>query len=249
MKILKEIGGFIVLSGPLFPLLVYFILAIVVSIVATVKGARRGRKRWGIYSFLMFSLILFWETPLVLHQYRDACENQAGFVVHKTLDQWKQENPGVAETLIPSKVPEQYLIESEHDGRVKHYRLPDGMEVTARFWAGGKSQGADFKRPDDTKGYWLNQRFIWETKRTQGLLVGKVDERVVDRKTGEIVAQYIDFASHPPWRTDGEWFLLNPQNWKFWLGRESCKRAGQNLPKKRFNEFYHLIKYQEEIKL
>ena len=249
MKIIKEIGGFIVLTGPLFPLLVYCIIAIVVSIVATVKGAKRGKKRWGIYTFLVFFLVLFWETPLVLNQFSSECENHAGFTVHKTLEQWKVENPGVAETLMPSKVPEEYMVKSERDGRIKHYRLPGGMEVTARFWTGGKSQGADFIRPDGSKGYWLNQRFIWEAKRTQGLMLSRQDERIVDLVTGEVMAQYVDFASYPPGRTDGEWFLLNPQNWKFWLGRGSCEKDGHKVSRRQFSEFKHLIKFQEEIKL
>ena len=58
MKLLKEIGGFIVLSGPLFFLLIYFVIAVVVSIIAARQGAKRGKKRWGLYTALVFFLIM-----------------------------------------------------------------------------------------------------------------------------------------------------------------------------------------------
>ncbi len=228
MKLLKGIGGFIVLSGPLFFLLVYFIIAVVLSIIAARQGAKRGKKRWGLYTALVFILIMFWDLPLVLGTRWYQCTNNAGFTVHKTLEQWQQANPGVAETLIPSKVPEQYLVKSEQGGLEKFYRLPDGMEIKARFWKGGKSQGASFKRPDGTKGYWLNQRFIWETFYTgrnwQG--IGSIDERIIDSQTGQVMAQYIDFNSSPTWSKRGrDWNPINPQNLKFWLAHGKCPKG------------------------
>ena len=234
MKIFKEILGFIVLAGPLFPLLVYFVLAVGLSIFATAKGAKRGKKRWGVYVFLTYLLIMFWDLPIVLGTFKYECENNAGFTVHKTLERWQAENPGVAETLVPYKVPEEYLVKSEHNGRVKHYRLPDGIEVKTRFWTGGKVKGSSFKRPDGTHGSWLNQRFIWETFHSSRSFarVGKKDERIIDRLTGEVMAQRVDFSSSAgPDFTDGDWNGFNPQHLKVWLWHESCPSREYPNPK------------------
>ena len=234
MKILKEIGGFIVLSGPLFPLLIYFIIAVGLSIFAAVKGAKRGRKRWGVYVFLVYLLIMFWDLPIVLSAFEYECKNNAGFTVHKTLEQWQEENPGVAETLVPYKVPEEYLVKSEHKGRVKHYRLPDGREIKAEFTPNGTRRSTRFRRPDGTGGFWLNQRFIWETFHSSRSFVwiGKKDQRIIDRLTGEVMAQRIDFSSSAgPDFTDREWNGFNPQHLKVWLWHESCPSGEYPNPK------------------
>lgn len=234
MKIFKEILGFIILAGPLFPLLVYFVLAVGLSIFATAKGARRGKKRWGVYVFMTYLLIMFWDLPIVLGTFKYECENNAGFTVHKTLAQWQEENPGVAETLVPYKVPEEYLVKSERNGRVKHYQLPGGMKIEASFWAGGKPNGAKFKRTDGTRGYWLNQRFIWESfyLLEPNARVAKKTKRIIDWQTSEVMAEHIDFSSHPSPGTKTEnWISFNPQHLKFWLGRPGCPKGEYPNPK------------------
>lgn len=249
MKLLKEIGGFIVLSGPLFFLLIYFVIAVVVSIIAARQGAKRGKKRWGLYTALVFFLIMFWDLPLVLGTRWYQCANHAGFTVYKTLEQWQLENPGVAETLRPSKVPEQYLVKSERNGRVKYYRLPNGTEMKAEFTPNGTPRTVRFNRPDGTSGYWLNQRFIWETFHSYRSIVrvGKKDEQIIDSQTGEVMAQYIDFSSHPTGASRRDWNPLNPQHLKFWLGHGSCERgAGYHTRplEYSFNRLKTLFMYQ-----
>ncbi|AFJ03705.1 hypothetical protein Q7C_2584 [Methylophaga frappieri] len=53
----------------------------------------------------MYSLILWDFIPThFMQQYH--CATDAGFTVYKSIDQWKQENPGVAETLTPIDKPD-----------------------------------------------------------------------------------------------------------------------------------------------
>jgi hypothetical protein len=69
------------------------------------KAAREARARgisgwkWGVPAALVMYHLLLWDWVPTVIAHRYYCQKDAGFVVHKTLDQWKQENPGVAETL------------------------------------------------------------------------------------------------------------------------------------------------------
>lgn len=78
-------------------------LAISVGVVKwTIRWARKtGRsvRRWGIVAGFAMYLLVFWDhiPTLMLHKYY--CATKAGFWVYKTPEQWKAENPGVAETL------------------------------------------------------------------------------------------------------------------------------------------------------
>lgn len=77
----------------------------------------------------------------------------------------------------------------------------------------------------------LNQRFMWEfTDRHLLFRVSEHRERIIDSKTGETLAEYIDFGT--------KWFKVS-----------SCESAGHNLAKKQFNELFHLVKYKEGIDL
>lgn len=55
--------------------------------------------KWGVPAGLVMYHLLLWDWVPTLMAYRHYCQKDAGFVVHKTLAQWKLENPGVAETL------------------------------------------------------------------------------------------------------------------------------------------------------
>ncbi len=241
MKILKEIGGFIVLSGPLFPLLVYFIIAVTATIVATRKGAKRGKKRWGIYTALVFFLIMFGDLPLVLGTFKYECANRAGFTVYKTLEQWQQENPGVAETLSPDKLPEPYFYKTEpaykgqksghHD---RYYRYPNGTELRVSYRKNGKVDHTRLKYPGSTSAHWLNERFAWTTRLTLRPFarITEKSELIIDLETDEVLAEFVDFSSHPtPGTKKKDWNPLNPQHLKFWLGHKKCPKGEFPNPK------------------
>lgn len=89
--------------GLLFLLAFGIYLAVAVWVVkVTVRWARKnGRsvKRWGFAAAFFMYLLVFWDhiPTLLLHKYY--CATKAGFWVYKTPEQWKKENPGVAETL------------------------------------------------------------------------------------------------------------------------------------------------------
>lgn len=57
-------------------------------------------KLWGWGAALGMYLLVFWDwIPMVAVQ-QFYCVKESGFWIYKTLDQWKTENPGVAETLV-----------------------------------------------------------------------------------------------------------------------------------------------------
>lgn len=86
-------------------LALYLLIAIAVVIGAVKYAKQNGKsaKRWGCSAALVMYLIPFWDwiPTVAVHQYY--CAKEAGFWVYKTVDQWKKENPGIAETLVANK--------------------------------------------------------------------------------------------------------------------------------------------------
>jgi hypothetical protein len=79
-----------------------YVAAFYLVVRATVRWARnngRSTKRWGWIAALAMYLPVFWDhiPTVLLHQY--LCATEQGFWVYKTVEEWQQENPGVAETL------------------------------------------------------------------------------------------------------------------------------------------------------
>ena len=90
----------------LFFLLIYLAVSIGVVRVAAKWAKKRNRRPWlwgGLAAFVMYNLVFWdWIPTLVAHKYY--CATEAGFWVYKTPEQWKQENPGVFETLTTQRV-------------------------------------------------------------------------------------------------------------------------------------------------
>lgn len=80
---------------------IYIAISVWLIKLAMRQAEKRGiaRWKWGVPVGFVMYLLIFWDhiPTLVAHQYY--CKTEAGFTVYKTLDEWKQENPGVAETL------------------------------------------------------------------------------------------------------------------------------------------------------
>ena len=80
---------------------VYLAVSIFVVRLVARKAKAKGRSpwRWGMAAGLCMYLLVFWDhiPTILLHKYY--CATKAGFWVYKTPEQWKAENPGVAETL------------------------------------------------------------------------------------------------------------------------------------------------------
>ena len=117
MKMLDDFLGFVVLSGPLFFLLLFFVVSVIIVVLASRAGRRRG-KHWGRWAALALLLFAFWDLPPTLGTFWYQCANHAGFTQYQTLNDWKRENPGVAETLTPYKD-----IQSTRAGSAEHYQL------------------------------------------------------------------------------------------------------------------------------
>lgn len=83
-----------------------YLLISIVAIIGAIKFAKnngKSAKRWGWSVALVMYLIPFWDwiPTVAVHQYY--CAQESGFWIYKTLDQWKKENPGVADTLVANK--------------------------------------------------------------------------------------------------------------------------------------------------
>lgn len=84
---------------------IYLVISIAV-VRGAIKHARshgKSAKRWGWSAGLGMYMLVFWDwiPTVAVQQYY--CAKDSGFWVYKTLDQWKAENPGVAETLVANK--------------------------------------------------------------------------------------------------------------------------------------------------
>ena len=83
----------------LFAFFVYLLIAILVVLAVARLAREQGRSPRGWAAAIVMYLLVFWDhlPTLLLHKYY--CATKAGFWVYKTPEQWKAENPGVAETL------------------------------------------------------------------------------------------------------------------------------------------------------
>jgi hypothetical protein len=111
----------------------YFVIARAV-IRVTINWAKRHNKStviWGgIAAFSMFNII-FWDLIPVygVHSYK--CTTEGGLTIYKTLDKWKLENPGIAETLIPENSGS---IDFENTSRYHLNQRFDWDTTTSQVW-------------------------------------------------------------------------------------------------------------------
>ncbi len=186
----------VVIGAMGFYLIVLILLTCLTYQWVAKRGSPRGKRRLiATVGFLVVFLVMFWDwLPTVwLHSYY--CDKYAGLTVYKTLEQWKQENPGIAETMVRQKPP---LLVGTGD---KHY-------------------------------FQLNQRFRWEIEYTEKVLwLGHYENRVVDSKTGEVLARYIDFSTGQSGHNLGSF-----RDFKPWMYRQSCAPLGRSVDGDRFGE-------------
>jgi hypothetical protein len=226
----------------LFGLAVYLLINIFIVWFATeIAGRKVGR-----FVAIGLFLVVFWDLIPVYAVHYYQCKTSAGFTVHKTLDEWKRKNPGVWETL--NRDPEKtelkiYLVKTERDD--SFYRLPEGTELHAHYSRGNHTY-TKITRSDGTKASWHNQRFAGITSYEKFWhIVRKTDKSIVDQKTGEIIAQYVDFSA-----SAGRLYNANElKDYKIWFEARSCEWDGRKVSRKKFSEFEHLIKYKKDIEL
>ena len=129
------------------------------------------------------------------------CTKEAGVWIYKTVDQWKKENPGVAETLKP------YTNKDRPKKKPEVKIKPDEKIGINRF---------------------LNQRFIW-VRREKGPTSSNIFEHtgeIIDAKTGEVMARWIDFSSGYGNPFQGATYGLS--SYKVWLVNDNCSCRDQN---------------------
>jgi len=183
-------------------LLVYGLMALAAAGLAARAARRRGISgwKWGLPAALVVYFLVFQDhlPSVALHAWQ--CRfGDAGFRVYKSIDQWRAENPGVWETLERDALPEEHLQKTKPtagNGEKRFYVLPDGTQLEAGFWAGGKLITTRLTRPDGTKGYWLNQRFVYLPGESKGWFhVYQINDRIVDIRSWETIAQLLDYRS------------------------------------------------------
>lgn len=88
-----------------FALYLIISFAVVLIVARTAKKKGKSTWCWGGGAALVMYLLVFWDQipTILVHKYY--CEKEAGFWVYKTIDQWKAENPVVAETLTERNKP------------------------------------------------------------------------------------------------------------------------------------------------
>ena len=126
-----------------------------------------GRKRWlgAAYGFLIVYLPVFWDwiPTVVAHHYY--CSTESGFWVYKTPEQWKQENPGVMETLVEDK-HSPFMRNGDDENHT------DTQIINQRFrWITEKRRMV-----------FLLPAYEWKRE-------------ILDANNGEVIARHIDFSS------------------------------------------------------
>lgn len=109
------------------------------------------------------------------------------------------------------KTPEQWVKEN-----------PGVMEMLVASKISPLERQGDMQNYKDT--YFLNQRFNWIVKHNGKLPLNRWrhEQVVVDTKTGEVMARYIDFS------TSQEQPQAGWAGWKFWLYSPHCAGGGNN---------------------
>jgi hypothetical protein len=83
-------------------LLAYLLASLLIaSLVAWIARTKEiSVWKWGLPAFVLMLGLVFWDWIPMEVMFHYNCEKYSGFTLYKTLDEWKQENPDVAETLI-----------------------------------------------------------------------------------------------------------------------------------------------------
>lgn len=78
-------------------------LGMVVWIIRRAKRTGRSAIRWGLGAALILYMIPFWDWIPTVATHHYYCAKDSGLWVYKSLEEWKQENPGVLEMLVERK--------------------------------------------------------------------------------------------------------------------------------------------------
>lgn len=81
----------------------YLLLSVGVVVLAAKAAKTGGVSGWkfGLPAGIVMYHLVFWDWIPTVFVHKYYCSNESGFVIHKTIDQWVEENPGLAEKLTP----------------------------------------------------------------------------------------------------------------------------------------------------
>jgi hypothetical protein len=133
------------------------------------KGqSQRAAFVWAMAAVALLSLPITWDAIPTWIAFEHYSRNEAGVKILKTLEQWKAENPGVAETLEP-------------------YRLRDKRANVTRLANGKLRYPLNDRFAYDT---WKRDQLF--------LSVYANSYEVIDRKSGEVLMRYVEVGSGNP---------------------------------------------------
>jgi len=188
---------------------IYVLISIGVVMWAIRYARKKGKrvKRWGWGAALAMYLLVFWDwiPTVVTQQYY--CATEAGFRVYKTVDQWKRENPGVAETLLENR-------------GAPSTRYGDDTNFTDNYFLNQR----------------IN-KVVQERRISSVLHIFRHEQALIDRKNDEVLARYVTYRAGYPNGIAGiaprsAGFAAE----KFWLVNPHCNDSGAH-PQHQFLEF------------
>jgi len=196
-------------------LLALYILISILVVIGVIKYSKKNGKsalHWAGGVALVLYLIPFWDwlPTVVMHRYY--CSTEAGFWIYKTVDQWKQENPGVMETLSNQDTSTGGQFPSWPREFVNGKKL---ASINQRFAINYR----DHLSSTDERELFLNN-WRWQAD-------------LVDKVTGTVLARQIDFSS-------GNGYVGGEPPARFWLQKSHCEKNFNSLAQ--FKEFIDRIK-------
>ncbi|WP_156521223.1 hypothetical protein [Halothiobacillus diazotrophicus] len=106
------------------------------------------------------------------------------------------------------------------------------------------SQSAATLLKPNIRRYMLNQRFVWDVTTSYRLLhIREREDRIIDIKTGELMAQYVNFDTDVGSVETG---IRDFRDYKFWLNIGSCGSCGFRGERVFYRQKY-LFQYQKEF--
>jgi hypothetical protein len=190
---MNEILGLAVLSWPLVLLAIIWLAFVVAISLALFYAIRTGRSKWG-WGIGAFLLVFL---PVFWDWIPTVALHQ--YYCAKESGFW------VYKTLDQWKAENPGVMETLVANKgASHTHVGSGDEYTNTFF--------------------LNSRFNWVVKHNGQFLFNRwrYVQEVVDAKTGEVLARYVDFSTSQE-RQQAGW-----SGWKFWLANRHCSDGERN---------------------
>lgn len=109
----------------LFAFAIYLLLSAWVVFAVARRAEKNDRNKWlwgGVAGFVMYNLV-FWDVIPTILLHKHYCATKAGTWTYKTLDQWKVENPGIADTLTWQEGSKTFYAEGIDYGMILNERF------------------------------------------------------------------------------------------------------------------------------